>query len=91
MYKPKSTSEQYRQRMSEVEELMDDLEHGEISILREMKKKELQKMDSVFHNPNWVKVRNYDERIKVLNHIYEALGEYREYLEEQTKIQKNNE
>jgi hypothetical protein len=80
MFKPKTTSEQYRQRMSKVEELMDDLEHGEISILREMKKKELQKMDSVFHNPNWVKVRNYDERIKVLNQIYEALNEYRDYL-----------
>jgi hypothetical protein len=80
MFEIKSRSEQYHQRMSEVEELMDDLEHGEISILREMKKKELQKMDSVFHNPNWVKVRNYDERIKVLNQIYEALNEYRDYL-----------
>ena len=88
MFKPKSTSEQYRQRMHEVEELMDDIEHGEISILREMKKKELAKMDSVFRNTNWVKVKNYDERVKVLDDVYKALGEYREYLNMQISMSK---
>ena len=43
MFEIKSRSEQYHQRMSEVEELMDDLEHGEIAQLEEMKKKELKK------------------------------------------------
>jgi len=80
MFEIKSRSEQYRQRMSEVEELMDDLEHGEIAQLEEMKKKELKKMDSFLHNTNWHKVRDYEKRIKVLNQIYEALHEYRDYL-----------
>jgi hypothetical protein len=85
MFKPKSTSDQYRQRMLEVEELMDDVEHGEMTILKEMKKKELAKMDSVFRNPNWLKVRKYDERVKVLDDVYKALGEYREYLNNQIR------
>ncbi len=88
MFIPKSKSDQYRQRMLEVEELMDDVEHGEMSILKEMKKKELAKMDSVFRNPNWVKVRNYDERVKVLDDVYKALGEYREYLNMQISMTK---
>jgi hypothetical protein len=53
-----------------------------------MKKKELAKMDSVFRNPNWVKVRNYDERVKVLDDVYKALGEYREYLNMQISMTK---
>jgi hypothetical protein len=53
-----------------------------------MKKKELAKMDSVFRNPNWVKVRKYDERVKVLDDVYKALGEYREYLNMQISMSK---
>ena len=69
MFKPKSTSDQYRQRMHEVEELMDDIEHGEMSILKEMKKKELAKMDSVwlFEGHLSLYLLQCDESIPLMN------------------------
>lgn len=84
MCKILTKKEQLLKRKEEVAELIDDINHGEMEKLCMLRKKEIQKGNSIFaifSDTNWLKVSNLDKRIKVLSDVEDALLEYHDILE----------
>jgi hypothetical protein len=53
---------------------------AERELILKLKRKEIDKLNSIFCKPNWLRVHEYDERINKLINAEHAISEYRNHV-----------
>ena len=71
--------EQMQNRIGELHTIKMDI-RTERELILKLKRKEIDKMDSIFAKVNWLRVHEYDKRIDKLANAANAIDEYRNYI-----------
>ena len=71
--------EQMQNRIGELHTIKMDI-RTERELVLKLKRKEIDKIDSIFAKVNWLRVHEYDERIDKLANAANAIDEYRNHI-----------
>jgi hypothetical protein len=71
--------EQLQNKQQELYQIRMDI-LTERELILKLKRKEIDKLNSIFSKVNWLRVHEYDERIKKLVNAEHAISEYRNHI-----------